>query len=172
MLLRVVLMLIVIMQIKVYEFKRLELKKFTYQTDTDIMRANISCKFKTNEVTSNIEQWLYVDILSTNLDYTITHTGHTVPFYEKTVALCGPRAAQASFLINAVFKDIENYGNFTLNCKHKGYYQVKNFTKVLPVNRFSSLLPDFEGSIKWYFWSKLNRRRRYYFNITFIAKYS
>lgn len=105
------------------------------------------------------------------MDYTLSNAGQTAPFYKKTASICGPRVSQSSLIQQMVFKDIEKYGNFTLGCQPVGYYQVKNFRKELDA-RISGIFPDFDGAIHWYFWTKKNRQKIYYFNMTFMGKYN
>lgn len=104
------------------------------------------------------------------MDYTISNGEKTKPFYKKTASFCGSRVGQSTLIQQLVFHDIEKYGNFTFGCQTKGYYQVKDFRKEFNY-RISAIFPDFEGAIKFYFWTKLNRTKIYYFNMTFIGKY-
>lgn len=58
-----VLMFFVILLSSVYEFKKMTIKRFSYETKPEIMKINISVTFISNEFTANLDQWVFINSL-------------------------------------------------------------------------------------------------------------
>lgn len=58
-LLVVLMFIFMIMKNSVYDFKKLTVKRFSYESNEDMMKINISCTFNAaNVFTANVNQWV------------------------------------------------------------------------------------------------------------------
>lgn len=64
----VVLMLVFIIQSSVYEFKKMTIRRFSFESKIEMMKINISATFKFNEFTASLDQWLFVNITNSNVN--------------------------------------------------------------------------------------------------------